>query len=66
MLQLETKIGSTQELLPFSVKPTPTRPVYNAPQVNPIQQFLQQQEAQRLRNMPQRMLTNNPRLKRFE
>jgi hypothetical protein len=38
---------------------------YNVPQVNPIQQFLQQQEAQRLRNKPQRMLTNAEILKRY-
>ena len=67
MLQLETQIGSTQELLPFNVMSTPTRAVYKQPQVDPIQQFLQhQQEVQRLRNIPQRMLTNDQFLKRFE
>ena len=65
MLQLETQIGSTQELLPFSVMPVPTRAVYKVPQANPIQQFLQQQEMQRIRSLPQGMLTNDELLKRF-
>ena len=66
MLQLETQIGSTQERLrPFSMAPVPTTMQYDVPPVNPIQQFLQQQEAQRLRNKPQGMLTNAEILKRF-
>ena len=66
MLQLETQIGSTQERLrPFSMAPVPSIMRYDVPPVNPIQQFLQQQEAQRLRNKPQGMLTNAEILKRF-
>jgi len=66
MLQLKTQVGSTQERLrPFSIAPVPTTVPYNVPPVNPIQQFLQQQEAIRLRNKPQGMLTNAEILKRF-
>jgi hypothetical protein len=66
MLQLETQIGSTQERLkPFSLAPVPSIMRYDVPPVDPIQQFLQQQEALRLRNKPQGMLTNAEILKRF-
>jgi hypothetical protein len=66
MLQLKTQVGSTQERLrPFSIAPVPTIMRYDVPPVDPIQQFLQQQEAQRLRNKPQGMLTNAEILKRF-
>ena len=66
MLQLKTQVGATQELLrPFSFAPVPSIMPYNVPQINPTQQFLQQQEAQRLRNKPQRMLTNAEILKRY-
>ena len=66
VLAAQTQVGATQELLrPFSFAPVPSRMPYNVPQVNPIQQFLQQQEAQRLRNKPQRMLTNAEILKRY-
>jgi len=38
---------------------------YNLPQVNPIQQFVQQQQETQLRNRPQGMLTNSEILKRY-
>jgi hypothetical protein len=63
MLQLETQIGATQELLkPFSLAPV-SAPLYNLPQANPIGQFLQQQQA--LKARPQGMLTNAELLKRY-
>ena len=66
MLQLETQIGSTQDLLkPFSLAPVPTVMNYNRPQINPIQQFVQQQQETQLRNRPQGMLTNSEILKRY-
>jgi hypothetical protein len=66
MLQLKTQVGSTQERLrPFSMAPVPSIMRYDVPPVDPIQQFLQQQETQRLRNKPQGMLTNAEILKRF-
>ena len=66
MLQLETQIGSTQDLLkPFSLAPVPAVMNYNLPQVNPIQQFVQQQQETQLRNRPQGMLTNSEILKRY-
>jgi hypothetical protein len=66
MLQLETQIGSTQDLLkPFSLAPVPAVMNYNLPQVNPIQQFVQQQQKTQLRNRPQGMLTNSEILKRY-
>ena len=59
-------MGDTQELLrPFSLAPTPSIMPYNEPQPQLLNQFLQQQEAQRLRNKPQRMLTNAEILKRY-
>jgi hypothetical protein len=66
MLQLKTQIGSTQDLLkPFSLSPVPAVMNYNRPQINPIQQFVQQQQETQLRNRPQGMLTNSEILKRY-
>jgi len=60
MLQLETQIGATQELLrPFSLAPTPSIMPYTEPRAQPIQQFLQQQQDMQLQYQPQRMLTDS-------
>ena len=65
MLQLETQVGSTQELMPFSVMPTPELTVYRVPQVNPLEQFLQQQQQEAFQARPDGMLTNAELLKRY-
>ena len=59
MLQLETQVGDTQELLrPFSLAPTPSIMPYNEPQPQLLNQFLQQQQDMQLQYQPQRMLTD--------
>ena len=60
MLQLETQVGDTQELLrPFSLAPTPSIMPYNEPQPQLLNQFLQQQQDMQLQYQPQRMLTDS-------
>jgi hypothetical protein len=67
MLQSTARAEDTQQLLrPFSLAPVPQTMQYNVPPLDPVQQFLQQQAQQRLRNIPERMLTNDQFLKRFE
>ena len=63
MLQLRTKVGATQQRMkPITLTPTPAAKDYKPSQVNPIQQFLQQQA--QLRSRPQGMLTNSGNFKR--
>ncbi len=65
MFQMKTKVEDTQQLVPFSLAPIPTLMPYDVPQVNPLEQFLQQRRQEALRAKPQGMLTNAELLERF-
>jgi hypothetical protein len=69
MLKLETQVGSTQELVPFSLAPTPELMPYQYEQAQPLEQFTQPRmltnESGLQINIPPRQLTQEEMLQQW-
>jgi hypothetical protein len=69
MLKLETQVGSTQELVPFSLLPTPELMPYQYEQQRPLEQFTQPRmltnDSGLQINLPPRQLTQEEMLQQW-